>query len=137
MNDFRIDPVKKAASALGWTCESYDESKSMLSIIANGHWLVSFADKNEVGLNVSVMVLPDNLVFSGLASTLLQMTNGHCNYVKFDLISNYVIACSSISTSLFMRVDCEYELKECLKDINQEMVTGTRALQSILEKYMD
>lgn len=137
MNDFRIEAVKRAANALGWTCESYDESKSMLSIRANGNWSVSFADKKEVGINVPVMVLPDSLVFSGVASTLLQMTNTHCNYVKFDLLSNYVIACSTISTSLFMRDDYEHELKDCLKDFNQEMVAGTRALQSVLDKYID
>ncbi len=137
MNDFRVKAVIKAANALGWTCESYDESKSMLSIRANGNWTVSFANKKEVAINVPVMVLPDSLVFSGVASTLLRMTNTHFNYAKFDLLSNYVIACSAISTSLFMRDDYEHELKDCLKDINQEMITGTKALQSVLEKYID
>lgn len=135
MNDYRVEAVKKAVNALGWTCESYDDSKSMLKIKANGQWMISFADKREIGINVPVMVLPENLVYSGLASTLLQMTNGKCNYVRFELVSNYVIACSSISSTVFSRTDYERELTDDLEAIGQEMVAGTRALEAILSKY--
>lgn len=136
MNDFRVEAVKKAVNALGWICESYEDSKSMLTVKANGQWMVSFADKKEIGINVPVMVIPEMLVYSGIVTTLLQMTNGYNNYVKFELVSNYIVACSAIGSTVFMRSDSDKELKEDLKAIGEEIVSGTRALETVLSKYM-
>lgn len=137
MSDFRVDVVKKVVKEIGWTCEVYDESNSQLIVNANGQWFLSFADKTAIGINVPVMVLPEKLLFSGMIPVLLQLTNEKFSYIKFDQMSNYIVACSAISSSIWLRTDSETELKEDLIAMSNEMVAGTRALESLLEKIIE
>lgn len=137
MGDFRVDAVKQAVNSLGWSCESYDESQSQLIVNANGTWYISFADKKEIKVNVPVMEIPAKILFSGMIPTLLQLTNEKCSYVKFDQMSEYIIACSAISSSIFLRTDNETELKEDLMAMHNEMVAGTRALESFISRLLD
>ena len=137
MGDFRVDAVKRAVNSLGWSCESYDESQSQLIVNANGTWYISFADKKEIKVNVPVMEIPAKILFSGMIPTLLQLTNEKCSYVKFDQMSEYIIACSAISSSIFLRTDNETELKEDLMAMHNEMVAGTRALESFISRLLD
>lgn len=137
MNDFRVDAVRQAVNSLGWSCESYDESQSQLIVNGNGTWYISFADKKDVVVNVPVMEIPAKILFSGLIPTLLQLTNEKCNYVKFDQMSEYIIACSAISSSIFLRTDSETELKDDLIAMLNEVVAGTRALESFLSRITE
>jgi hypothetical protein len=141
MNDFRINAVKKAVNELGWTCESYDDSTSVLTIKANGRWLISFSDKREVVINVPVIELPDYLIQSGKSQSILNLANqmiakiqGNSNLIVFDIISNIIVAGTCMSNNIFSTEDFEETLKSSLAVINAQIVAGTRLIENIIDK---
>lgn len=141
MNDFRINAVKNVVNELGWMCESYDDSTSVLTIKANGRWLISFADKREVVINVPVIELSDNLMRSEKSQSILKLANlmiaeiqGGNNLIVFDIISNIIVAGTCMSNNIFGMENFEKTLKSSFTVINAQIVAGTRLIENIIDK---
>lgn len=130
MSDFRVNKIREALQKAGLSETFYNESEKIVCF--DNCLYFSFADPQKVVYNAICMEIPEGK--KDLLTVFCELIKGKFNYVNFSVQGDLLMACTTISNSIFMRDDSDSELLFALGDMIDETKGGTKHMYELVKK---